>query len=145
MKKGCVLEHDGGDGNNLSMNIASPFTITVMDNAFNGYEDESCVVCDNMFQIIKFDDLKITQTGRCSKKLIIKNFNQASIPSPVPFNSSKTDGAIADNISQFISNIDLDTQCGVTCSLRESDCKTEWTKPGIRIGNLPNYPITFSY
>lgn len=49
MKKGCAIPHDGGDGNNISMESSSPWKVTVKDNQYEGYEDESCVVCESQY------------------------------------------------------------------------------------------------
>lgn len=75
-KKDCQTAWDGGDGNNISMDTASPWAITIKDNTFEGYgPDEMCIMCDNEYQKIYYDKLKITQTGRCVKKLFAKSFS----------------------------------------------------------------------
>jgi len=121
--KDCKATWNGGDGNNIEMAATAPWAITIKDNTFAGYgPDEMCVVCDNEYQIIQFDQLKITQTGRCIDKLDTKALVVPNLP-------LKWDGAVdattfAAGWSSYMTNTDTDaTMCKPTnCEARKADC-----------------------
>jgi len=80
------------------MAATAPWAITIKDNTFAGYgPDEMCVVCDNEYQIIQFDQLKITQTGRCINKLTALNF-----PTPATKEYKIGSAVIAPSFASFI-------------------------------------------
>jgi len=112
--KGCKAEFDGGDGANVVMAETAPWAVTIKDNNFNAYTDNICVQCDNEYQIIQFDQLKITQTGRCIDKLDSKVLTTNGKSDPLGYISEGADTVFAASWKSYMTNTDVDqTKCMV--------------------------------
>lgn len=114
--KTCTMKQKDCETNfvndNVSMATTAPWALTILDDTFAGYGPyEACVVCDNEFQTIRYDQISITQEGRCIDKLEKKTLEGDGWPKPLweyDQNAQKTPEVFVDSWTRLFNNKDPD-------------------------------------
>jgi len=129
------------------------WTLGVNDVQYNGFTTNYCVYCNNEYQRIWWDNLKITQTERCkeSGKLVKKDFRAINAVS-WKYNKVATTTKIADSLDLF-TNTDPDPMMVAACLIQsclvyQSDCKTPWNfqdpkKKGFTISDTTPFELSY--